>query len=166
MCSVQEMQRIDRELSSELVESPINPAFINISAPFMGKKNPSFSLQLNGEGLWQWRKLHSHNQVFDSLQASLVKVGYELSSSARSRVGMAVYRRVDYIVKKARSVKNNTTRRAERSQYWCQVALHPDEITQMPGDIIHQLKKENEELISENQELRNEMEGKKIIEHC
>ena len=80
---------------------------------------------------------------------------------------MAVYRRVDYIVKKARSVKNNTTRRgAERSQYWCQVALHPDEITQMPGDIIRQLKRENEELISENQELRNEMEGTKIIEHC
>ena len=96
----------------------------------------------------------------------MVKVGYELSSSARSRVGMAVYRRVDYIVKKARSVKNNTTRQGKRSQYWCQVALHPDEITQMPGDIIHQLKRENEELISENQELRNEMEGTKIIEHC
>ena len=42
MCSVQETQRIDQELSSELVESPINPAFTNISAPFMGKKNPSF----------------------------------------------------------------------------------------------------------------------------
>ena len=36
----------------------------------------------------------------------------------------------------------------------------------MPGDIIRQLKRENEELISENQELRNEMEGTKIIEHC
>lgn len=72
---------------------------------------------------------------------------------------MAVYRRVDYIVKKARSDKNNTTRQVEWSQYWCQVALHPDEITQMPGDIIHQLKKENEELTCENQELRNEMEG-------
>ena len=36
----------------------------------------------------------------------------------------------------------------------------------MPGDIIHQLKRENEELISENQELQNEMEGTKIIEHC
>jgi len=36
----------------------------------------------------------------------------------------------------------------------------------MPVDIIDQLKKENEELINENQELRNEMEGKKIIEHC
>ena len=165
MYCIQEMQHIDRELSSELVESPINPAFLNISAPLMGSNNPLFYLQLNGEGLWQWRKLHSPNQVFDNLQESLAKIGYELSLSARSRVGMAVYRRVDYIVKKARSIKNNATRRAERSQYWCQVALHPDEITQMPVDIIDQLKKENEELINENQELRNEMEGKKIIEH-
>ena len=166
MCSVQEMQHIDQELSSELVESLINPAFINICAPLMGSNNPFFSLQLTGEGLWQWRKLHSHCLVFNSLQASLVKVGYRLSSSARSRVGMAVYRRVDYIVKKARSVKNNTTRRAERSQYWCQVALHPDEITQMPGDIIHQQKKENEKLIGKNQELPNKKERTKIIEHC
>ena len=162
MCSVQEIQRIDRELSSELVESPINPAFFNISAPLMGSNNVFFYLQLNVEGLRQWRKLHSHSQVFDNLQKSLVKVGYQLSSSARSRVGMAVYRRVDYMVKKARSVKNNATRLAKRSLYWCQVAIHPDEITKMPEDIIHQLKRENKELISENQELRNEMEGKKI----
>ena len=50
MCSVQEMQHIDQELSSELVESPINPAFINICAPLMGSNNPFFSLQLTGEG--------------------------------------------------------------------------------------------------------------------
>ena len=97
MCSVQEMQHIDQELSSELVESLINPAFINICAPLMGSNDPFFSLQLTGEGLWQWRKLHSHCLVFNSLQASLVKVGYRLSSSARSQVGMAVYRRVDFL---------------------------------------------------------------------
>lgn len=71
MYSVQGMQHIDRELSSELIESPINPAFLNISAPLMGSNNPLFYLQLNGEGLWQWRKLHSPNQVFDNLQESL-----------------------------------------------------------------------------------------------
>ena len=60
MCSVQEMQHIDQELLSEVVESLINPAFINICAPLMGSNNPFFSLQLTGEGLWQWRKLHSH----------------------------------------------------------------------------------------------------------
>lgn len=71
MYSVQEMQHIDRELSSELIESKINPAFLNISAPLMDSNNPLFYLQLNGEGLWQWRKLHSPNQVFDNLQESL-----------------------------------------------------------------------------------------------
>ena len=96
MCSVQEMQHIDQELSDELVESLINPAFINICAPLMGSNNPFFSLQLTGESLWQWRKLHSHCLVFNTPQASLVKVGYGLSSSACSQVGMAVYRRVDY----------------------------------------------------------------------
>ena len=62
-------------------------------------------------------------------------------------------------LQKSRLLKSNT-------QYWCQVALHPDEITQMPGDIIHQQKKENEELIGKNQELPNKKEGTKIIEHC
>ena len=33
MCYVQEMQRIGRELSSELLESSINPAFLHMSVP-------------------------------------------------------------------------------------------------------------------------------------
>ena len=81
MCSVEEMQHIDRELSSELVESPINPAFLNISAPLMGSNNPLFYLQLNGEGLWQWRKLHSPNQVFDNS-----RVGMAVSEPASNKV--------------------------------------------------------------------------------
>ena len=39
MCSVQEMQRVDRELSLELEKSPINPAFLHTSA---GKREYSF----------------------------------------------------------------------------------------------------------------------------
>ena len=30
MSSLSELQRIDRELSSELIESPINPAFLHV----------------------------------------------------------------------------------------------------------------------------------------
>lgn len=37
MCSKQEMQRIDQELSSELIEPPINPLFVNMRPPFVGK---------------------------------------------------------------------------------------------------------------------------------
>ena len=74
MCSVQEMQHIDQELSSELVESLINPAFINICAPLMGSNNPFFSLQLTGEGLWQWRKLHSHCLVSIAYRPAWLKL--------------------------------------------------------------------------------------------
>jgi len=35
MGSVQELQRVDRELFSELIETPINPAFVHMSTPFV-----------------------------------------------------------------------------------------------------------------------------------
>ena len=40
MSSLQELQRIDRELSSELMESPINPAFLHMSTPLKSEYNP------------------------------------------------------------------------------------------------------------------------------
>ena len=53
MSSVQEMQRADRELFLELIESPVNPAFLHMSTPLKGY-DPMFYLQINGEALWQW----------------------------------------------------------------------------------------------------------------
>ena len=53
MSSVHEMSRVDRELSLELIESPINPAFLHMSTPLKGY-DPMFHLQNNGEALWQW----------------------------------------------------------------------------------------------------------------
>ena len=69
---------------------------------------------------------------------------------------------MDYIAKKVRNASNgDTRRRAMRSQYLCSVALHPDDINiQGPEEFINELKKEREELISENR-IRNEFEGKK-----
>ena len=52
MSSVQEVQKVDRELFLELIESPINPAFLHISAP-LKHCDPMFYLQINGEALWQ-----------------------------------------------------------------------------------------------------------------
>ena len=158
MCSVQEMQRVDRELSLELIEYPINPAFLNISSPLVGGYNPLFYVQINGEALWQWRNLQTHDQVFNNLQDGLMKFDYKLSSSSCPRVGTAVYRRVQYLAKKARNINNSDTRKAMRSQYWCKVALHPDEIIQGPDEIIRQLQHKEEE----NMRLRNELDGKKV----
>ena len=101
------MQRVDRELSLELIESPINPAFLNISSPLVGGYDPLFYVQIHGEALWQWRNLQTHDQVFNNHQDGLMKFGYKLSSSSCPRVGTAVYRRVQYLAKKARNINNS-----------------------------------------------------------
>ena len=104
MCSVQEMQRVDRELSSELVDSPIKPAFLFMSVPLLNGYNPLFYVQLNGEALWEWRKLRNPRQLFETLHDNLSRIaGYRLSSSSRTRLGTAVYSRVQYIAKKLRN---------------------------------------------------------------
>ena len=65
MCSVQEMQRVDRELSSALVESPIDPAFLFMSVPLLNGYNPLFYVRLNGEAFWEWRSLRNPSQLFE-----------------------------------------------------------------------------------------------------
>ena len=160
MCSVQEKQRVDRELLSELIESPVNPAFLNMIQPLIGGLDPLFYLRINGEALWEWRRLKQQSQVFDALQFNLQKIGYMLSSCCRVRVGKAVFNRVEYITKKVSRISNGDVRRSIKVKYWACVALHPDEILQGPDEIIEKLKQKEEELITENQRLRNEIEGK------
>ena len=162
MCSVQEMQRIDRELSSELVESPINPAFLHMSVPLINGYTPLFYLQFNGEALWEWRKLRSPSQLFDTQQNNLSRItGYRLSSSSLMRIGIAVYSRVEYIANKLRNTKISSQRRPTlKSQYWCFIAVHPTEIVQDTAEVINGLKKNEELLIQENQRLKDELEGK------
>ena len=160
MCSIQEKQRVDRELLSELIESPVNPAFLNMIQPLIGGFDPLFYLRINGEALWEWRRLKQQSQVFDALQFNLQKIGYMLSSCCRVRVGKAVFNRVEYITKKVSRISNGDVRRSIKVKYWACVALHPDEILQAPDEIIEKLKQKEEELITENQRLRNEIEGK------
>ena len=40
MCTVKEKQCFDWELFSELIESPVNPIFLNMSRPLTGSLNP------------------------------------------------------------------------------------------------------------------------------
>ena len=90
MFSVQEMQRVDRELSLELTESPINPAFIHMSVPLVNGYDPLFYLQINGEALWKWREFKMDlTRIFHALQDSLASIGYQLNSSSEVRVGTA-----------------------------------------------------------------------------
>ena len=128
------MQRVDREVSSELVESPINPVFLNVLKPMMGGFNPLFHLQVNG-ALWQWQRL-SPNEMFDALQSNLAKIGYILTSCSRARIGTVIYGKVAYLVKKVNLATNCNVRRPVRSEYWCCIALHPNKILQGAEGII------------------------------
>ena len=58
----------DRELFSEPLEPQINPLFINMVPPFMGVKDPMLCLQINGEAVWESRKVYSYPRMtFDLL---------------------------------------------------------------------------------------------------
>ena len=160
MSSLSEQQRIDQELTSELVESPINPAFIHMSAPLKSEYDPLFYLQINREALWQWRKLISdHIKVFEVLQDNLALVGYKLLPSSALCVGTAITSRIAYLAKKSRSTTNGNRRQSMRSGYWCSVAIHPHEIAQGPAEVISELKRKEEELVRENLKLSQELEG-------
>ena len=88
------------------------------------------------------------------------ELGYRLSSPCRSRVGILVYGRVNYLTKRVRNLTNNKSRHALRSNYWCTIALNPDDIAQGPDEIIATLKETEQELVRENQKLTKELEGK------
>ena len=119
-----------------------------------------FYLQKNSEALWQWRVVKRQKQMFEVLQDNLLQLGYRLSSSCKDRVGVLIYAGVNYLTKKVQNLTSNLSRRALRSNFWCSIALHPDEINQVPADIIASLKETEEELVRENQTLMKELEGK------
>ena len=43
---------VDRELFSELIESPIHPLLINMVAPYVDSCDTKFRFQINTEALW------------------------------------------------------------------------------------------------------------------
>ena len=99
MCSIQEKQRVDRELLSELIKSPVNPAFLNMIQPLIGGFDPLFYLRINGEALWEWRRLKQQSQVFDALQFNLqneAAIFFHVIISARSFVERVLGRRQEY----------------------------------------------------------------------
>ena len=44
-------------LSSEVFETPIHLMLLNMVSPYVDVVNPTFDLQINGEGIWRWREV-------------------------------------------------------------------------------------------------------------
>ena len=81
----------DRELFSELVETPIHPLLINVVPPFVNEIDSMFHFQLNGEALWRLREVCGQpSTVFKFLQSSILPLGYRLTESAGEGVGSAL----------------------------------------------------------------------------
>ena len=72
----------------EPLEPPINPLLIHMIPPFMGVKDSMLCLQINGEAVWESRKVYSYPRMtFDFFQRRILPLGYQLSQSSGERVG-------------------------------------------------------------------------------
>ena len=164
MFSVQEVQHVDQELSLELTESLINPAFIHMSTPLTNCYDPLFYLQINSKALWKWPEFKMDlTQIFHALQDGLASIAYKLNLSSKVCVRTAVKGRVYHVMKRVTSKTNDKKRKNFRSQYWAKIALHLDEIFQSSQGIIEELKEGKEELAEECKKLRIEVEGEETL---
>ena len=107
---------LDRELFSELIESPIHPLLINMVRPYVDSCDLKFHLQINGEALWHWREVRGQPSVaFDVLQASIPRIGYKLEESARDRVGHAIITSIRSFWRKNNEITNSKKRKRARA---------------------------------------------------
>jgi len=144
----------DRELFSELFETPIHPLLINIVPPFVNENNGIFQFQLNGEALWRWREVCGQpNTVFALLQLSILPLGYRLTESAGERVGKALAESSRRFWRKTQHVKSTTKRKEMRAETWIKLGVKPEEIAESPKDVLAHL-------IEENSNLRETVEEK------
>ena len=161
MSSAQEMQRVDRELSLELEEPPVNPVLLHMLTPSFNGCNQCFYLEINGELLWKWRVLKLNPVLlFNALRENLSPLGYILSSGSMARIGQLLKNKVYFITKKVDNTLNGDLRRSLRAKYWATLAIHGDEILKVATEIILELRKREKELEEERDELTKEVEGK------
>ena len=79
------IEKMDRELFSELVEPLIHPHLLHVQTPLMNALDPHFHIQLNGKLVWHWRSI-TESKLFEALQASLRKHGYSLTTNCAQRI--------------------------------------------------------------------------------
>ena len=135
---------LDRELFSELIESPIHPLLINMVHPYVDSCDPNFCLQINREALWHWREVHGQPRAaFNVLQASISHIGYKLEESARNRVGHVMATNIQNFWRKINGISNGKKRKRFRASKWVTISFMPNEIIMSHSDVVAQLTEEN-----------------------
>ena len=79
------LEKMDRELFSELVEPPIHAHLLRVQAPLMNALDPHFHIKLNGKFVWHWGSI-TESKLFEALQANLRKHGYSLTTKCAQRI--------------------------------------------------------------------------------
>ena len=137
----------DRELFSELIEPPIHPHLIQVVPPFLEESNPVYMIQMSGEADWKCREFYwMPRRVFDSLQASILPLGYKLNESSCDRVGRTVGENIRRFKRKMDSITSGKQRQKVRAETWVKITINPEEIALTPSDVLAKVTKKNNDL--------------------
>ena len=146
----------DQELFSELEEPLVQPLLIHMVAPFVNGDDKNFSLQINGKILWEWGKLEGNlKKLFAAVQANLRSIGYTLEESAFDRVDNLLNTRTNKFQRNLKEEKNGKRREKKKAESWIKIALHPEENSRMPYDIVAEMSEKENELRRENNDLQD-----------
>ena len=116
----------DRELFSELIEPPIHSNLIQVVPPFLEERNPVYTVQMSGEAAWKCEVFYwLPRRVFDSLQASILPLGYKLNESSCDRVGRTVSEKIRRFKHKMDSITSGKQRQKVRAETWVKITINP-----------------------------------------
>ena len=102
---------MDQELFSELTEPLVQPLLIHVVPPFADRKDPNYCLQINGNVLWERRRLEGNlKKLYAVLQRNLRLNGYLLEESAFNRVSVLLSTKTKTFVDKIKKEKNGKRR--------------------------------------------------------
>ena len=111
------MSKNDRcEGKGELTEPLVQPLLVHMVPPFANGKDPKFCLQINGNILWEWRKLDGNlEKLFAVLLANRRPNGYRLEESAYDRVSNLLNTKTRTFVNKIKAKDNRNSNRNQAS---------------------------------------------------
>ena len=148
----------DRELFSELTESPILPFLIHMVPRCKQGHDSNFYLQINGKALRLWRKAGGKsNTAFNVVQVCLRKLGYELNGSCSERVGGQIATRVRHLLKQLEIAKGRKRQRI-KAETWVNIAIFPTEVHLHPFHALANHRSKEAELTNINNQLRSIVE--------
>ena len=79
-------------------------------------------------------------RVFDSLQASILPLGYKLNESSCDRVGRAVSEKIRRFKRKMDSITSGKQRQKARAETWVKITINPpinpEEIALTLSDVL------------------------------